>query len=360
MAATLAILPIPSRADRPDQAEHKIYHLGDFKLESGEVIKNVFLTYVTHGKLNEKQNNAILVLPSLMATHHRHDFLIGPDNALDPEKYFIICADTIGNGRAISPSNSKDQPGMKFPQFSIRDMVNAQHELVTKGLGIKRLLAVLGLSMGGMQTYQWAVSYADAMDGIIPIITMAKTTGWVTAIWETHRQAIMADAVWNGGNYTAQPEKGFRAAISSLLVWVRHWDWADTEFGSNNKAAIIWLNKAVDPLLKIWDANNYIYQTHAEDLYNIGNMPGFDGDYRKALRSIKAKALLLPSSTDLLHPADDSREAVRYIRDARLFEIPSRIGHLGGGGVLIPDIELMNKTIGEFLNVLTKGGKTLK
>jgi homoserine O-acetyltransferase len=148
-------------ADTPGESPHQRFELGDFRLENGQVIEKGFLTYVTHGSLNEERNNAVLVLPALMGTHHRHDFMIGPGKALDPKKYFIIAADTLGNGRAISPSNSETQPGMKFPQFSIRDMVNAQHKLVTEGLELDRLLAVVGLSMGGMQTYQWGVSYPD-------------------------------------------------------------------------------------------------------------------------------------------------------------------------------------------------------
>ena len=96
----------------------------------------------------------------------------------------IIATDTLGNGRAISPSNSETQPGMKFPQFSIRDMVNAQHQLVAEGLELDRLLAVVGLSMGGMQTYQWGASFPDEMAALIPIVSMGRTSPWVTAIWE--------------------------------------------------------------------------------------------------------------------------------------------------------------------------------
>jgi homoserine O-acetyltransferase len=90
-----------ARADTAGEAPHQRFELGDFRLENGQVIEKGFLTYVTHGSLNEERNNAILVLPALMGTHHRHDFLIGPGKALDPEKYFIIAADTLGNGRAV-------------------------------------------------------------------------------------------------------------------------------------------------------------------------------------------------------------------------------------------------------------------
>jgi len=101
-------------------------------------------------------------------------------------------------------------------------MVNAQHRLVAEGLELDRLLAVVGLSMGGMQTYQWGVSFPDEMAALIPIVSMGRTSPWVTAIWESQRQAIMADAAWADGGYTEQPEKGLRAAAASLETWVRH------------------------------------------------------------------------------------------------------------------------------------------
>jgi homoserine O-acetyltransferase/O-succinyltransferase len=329
--------------------ETQRFDLGDFELESGEVIEGGFLTYVTHGELNEARDNAILVLPSLMANHTRHDFLIGPGLGLDPEKHFIIATNTLGNGHAISPSNSEAQPGFDFPQFSIRDMVHAQHRLVTEEFELDGLLAVVGLSMGGMQTYEWAASYPDFMEAIVPIITMGKTTAWVTAIWENHRRAIMADFDATEGNEPAS-DTGFRAAISSLMVWVRHWHWMDEEFAEDNQAVIEWLEGLEDTLSAAWDPINYVYQTRAEDLHNIAEAPGMGGDYEAALRSIQARTLLMPGTYDILHPVDDSRRAAELIPNVRLVEIESPIGHLGGGGTLEVDRDLMNREIAAFLD----------
>jgi homoserine O-acetyltransferase/O-succinyltransferase len=338
--ASLAQAPEPVRFD-----------LGDYTLESGEIIEGAFLTYVTHGELNEERDNAILVLPSLMANHTRHDFLIGPGLALDPEHYFIIAANTLGNGQAISPSNSETQPGFDFPQFSIRDMVNAQHQLVTEEFELDGLLAVVGLSMGGMQTYEWAASYPDFMEGIVPIITMGRTTAWVTAIWETHRRAIMADFE-AGDNGEPAGDTGFRSAIGGLMVWARHWHWMDEEFAEDNLAVIDWIEDLEENLAAVWSPYNYIYQTRAEDLHDIAEAPGMNGDYDEALRSIQARTLLMPGTYDILHPVDDSRYAAELIPDARLVEIESPIGHLGGGGTLQADVDLMNREIGAFLEEL--------
>ncbi|CAN0416735.1 unnamed protein product [Ectocarpus sp. 12 AP-2014] len=327
---------------------HRI-DLGDFELESGEVIEGAFLTYVTHGQLNEEKNNAILVLPSLMANHTRHDFLIGDGLALDPNEYFIIAANTLGNGHAISPSNSDSQPGMSFPEFSIRDMVNAQHVLVTDKLELAELFSVVGLSMGGMQAYEWAASYPEMTNSIVPIISMARTTGWVTAIWETQRQAIMGDQSWQDGEYDEQPD-GFRSAIGSLMVWVRHWDWMDEEFKHDNTAAIDWLHTQEDNLISNWDANNYIYQTKAEDLHNIADAPGMSGGYEASLSSLSMPALIMPGKKDILHPPNDSRLVAEQMPNAQLSEIDSDLGHLGGGGVLEEDIDFVNAEIAAFFN----------
>ena len=153
--------------------ELKRFDFGDLELQSGQILEDGFLTYSTHGTLNTRRDNAILVLPSLMADHTRHDFLIGPGKAFDPERHFIITTNTLGNGRAISPSNSARQPGAAFPRFTIVDMVRAQHRLARDVFGIDQFLAVAGLSMGGMQTLQWAVAFPTAMKAIVPIITQA-------------------------------------------------------------------------------------------------------------------------------------------------------------------------------------------
>src|SRR5438270_10556741 len=160
-AAVLAATP--ALAHTPQQPPHQSYKIGDFQLESGEVIKDFAISYVTHGKLNEKKSNAILMVTAISGNHHRLDFLIGPGKALDTDKYFIIATDAIGNGLTTSPSNSAAQPHMKFPKFLIRDMVTSQ-KLLLDHLGISHVVAVIGASMGVMPALQWVVSYLDKVE----------------------------------------------------------------------------------------------------------------------------------------------------------------------------------------------------
>src|SRR2546426_12564341 len=161
-------------AHRPDQPPHQQYRFGDLKLESGEAIKDFSISYVTHGTLNAQKSNAILMVTAISGNHHRLDFMIGPGKALDPEKYFIVCTDAIANGFSTSPSNSKAQPRMQFPKFTIRDMVESQYRLMKEKLGIDHVIAVVGPSMGGRQGLQWGVSHPDYMDSLVAMVPLAK------------------------------------------------------------------------------------------------------------------------------------------------------------------------------------------
>src|ERR1700687_3992434 len=134
VAATL-LLALPAAAHTPQQPPHQSYSEGDLKLESGEAIKDFSISYVTHGTLNAKKSNAILMVTAISGNHHRLDFMIGPGKALDPGKYFIICTDAIANGLTTSPSNSRAQPRMGFPKFTIRDMVESQYRLLKEKFG---------------------------------------------------------------------------------------------------------------------------------------------------------------------------------------------------------------------------------
>ena len=153
LALAAALAATPALAHSPNQPPHQSHKIGDLQLESGETIKDFAISYVTHGKLNEKKSNVILMVTAISGNHHRLDFLIGPGKALDTDKYFIICTDAIGNGLTTSPSNSAMQPRMKFPKFLIRDMVTSQKKLM-EHLGIGHVVAVIGPSMGGMQVLQ--------------------------------------------------------------------------------------------------------------------------------------------------------------------------------------------------------------
>ena len=353
-----------AHAHGPNDPPHQSFPLGDFALESGETIKDFSISYVTHGALNANKSNAILMVTAIGGNHHRLDFLIGAGKALDPQKYFIVCTDAIGNGLTTSPSNSKAQPRMQFPKFNIRDMVNSQKRLLTEKFGVSKAVTVIGASMGGMQALQWAVSYPDMMSSIVPIIPLGRTPAWTTGVLEMLRRSIMADPKYMGGNYPASdpPEQGMRLWAGWLTgVIVRTPRHQEAAF-PNNMDVIGLLQTQQDAGWKRMDAVDWIYQSWAYDQHNVGATPGMSGDYRKALKSIKAKTLILAGTGDLLNPEYEAKEAAQYIPDVRYIPINENrpLGHLSGAGATAPENELQNREIGEFLDLVTDHGKKLQ
>jgi homoserine O-acetyltransferase/O-succinyltransferase len=181
----------------------------DFKLHDGGVIHEFRLGYRTLGRLNSSKSNAVL-WPTWIGGKSQ-DLLpfIGPGNVVDTNNYFVVLVDAIGNSVSSSPSNSKRQPLMKYPQFKIRDMVNAEHRLCTDVLQLSHLHAVLGISMGGMQTFEWVVTYPDFMDIAIPMSGSPQSTSFDKLYWTAQIDAIELDPAWNHGNPTGPLGRGF-------------------------------------------------------------------------------------------------------------------------------------------------------
>jgi homoserine O-acetyltransferase/O-succinyltransferase len=349
-------------AHAPNEPPHQTHCMGDLRLESGESIRDFCISYVTHGTLNAGRSNAVLMATAIGGNHHRIDYLIGPGRALDPGKYFIVATDAIGNGLTTSPSNSKAQPRMQFPRFNMRDIVNSTHRLVTEKLGIKKLVTVTGASMGGMQALQWAVSYPDMMHSAVALIPLARTPAWSTGITEMLRQSITSDPAWNGGNYTSPPERGMRlwgGWLSGTIVRTPQYHEA---LFPNNMDVIEHLKRTQEANWKRADANDWIYQSWAYDAHNVGTTPGFNGDYRKALRSIKAKVLIMAGTGDLLNPEYEAREAASYITDVRYVAINDTrpLGHISAAGITAPENDFQNAEIARFLDLVTQRGKVMQ
>jgi homoserine O-acetyltransferase/O-succinyltransferase len=326
------------------------YFEGDLPLESGQVIKDFSISYATHGTLNATKSNAILMVTAIGSNHHRLDYLIGPGKALDTNRYFIITTDAIGNGLTTSPSNSVAQPGMSFPHFLIRDMVESQYRLVTRKFGITHLFAVVGASMGGMQTLQWGVSHASMMDALVPIVPTGRTPAWTKAVLDLTRQEIMSDPAWDNGNYKRPPEAGMRLSAGTMALIIRTPEVLKNTMAKSDDVKP-WLHKTEDDTWKNIDARNWVYQTWAFDAHDIGTTPDFNGDYYQALRSIRARTLILAGVGDLLNPEPEALEAARYISGAQFESIEPRwpSGHFSAAGVTQPEVDFQNREIGAFL-----------
>jgi homoserine O-acetyltransferase len=362
LAVALVLLAAsPAAAHKAGDPPHQTYALGDLKLESGEVIKDFAISYVTHGTLNAKKSNAILMVTALTGNHHRLDFLIGPGKALDTSKYFVVATDAIGNGLTTSPSNSRAQPRMQFPKFGMRDMVESQRRLLKDKLGIEHVVAVVGPSMGGMQALQWGVSHPDVMDGLVALVPLARTPAWSVAIMEATRKAIMLDPAWNHGNYTSIPAGGVRIWRDILGLVARSPEWYRDQL-PRPLDVLPWLKAQEDAALNIFDPNDYIYQSWAYESHDVGATPGMNGDYARALGSIKARTLIMTGVKDLLNPEWEALEAARHIRNVRTVTInPDSItGHMAAGGFRPADVEQINTEVAKFLDDLTRSGERLR
>ena len=351
MLAAALLAPVAALAHKDTDPPHQRYDMGDLKLESGEVIKNFSISFVTHGKLNADGSNVILVVTAIGGNHHRLDFLIGPGKALDTDKYFVVSTDAIGNGLTTSPSSSTAQPRMQFPRFSIRDMVSSQHRLLTEHVGVKRVAAVVGASMGGMQALQWGVSFPDFPEQIVAMVPLLRTPAWTVTVLEASRKAIMLDPAWNGGNYTSPPAAGIRLWRDILnFLAARTPEQLRDQF-PYGLDVLPWLKEQEDLLIPVFDANDWIYQTWAYERHDIAAGPGRDGDLLKTLRAIKATTLILTGIKDLLNPEWESRDAFRYIPSSRYVQInPGSVtGHLAASGLFPADVDMLNREIGSFI-----------
>jgi homoserine acetyltransferase len=206
----ITFVAVPARAQVPSaEGAQQFAELGDFKLQDGGVIQDFRLGYRTLGKLNANRSNAILWPTWLGGKSEDLLKFLGPGNVVDTTSYFVILVDAIGNGISSSPSNSKKQPLLKFPMFGIRDMVEAEHRLVTEVLHLSHLRAVMGISMGGMQTFEWVVAYPDFMDVAVPMAGSPQSTSFDKLLWTSQIDAIELDPAWNNGNPTGLLTLGF-------------------------------------------------------------------------------------------------------------------------------------------------------
>jgi len=220
----------PAQAPQPEGAQ-QLADLGDLRLRNGGVIHDFRIGYRTFGKLNAEKSNAVLWPTWLGGKSQDLVQFIGPTKVLDSTRYFVILVDAIADGVTTSPSNSKAQPLMKFPKITIRDMVESEHRFATEVLHLSHLRAVIGLSMGGMQTFEWGVAYPDFMDLLIPIVGSPRSTSYDKLLWTAQIDAMELDPAWNHGNPTGPMDRslGLVEEIGSMNLTTPEYRVAQTK-----------------------------------------------------------------------------------------------------------------------------------
>ncbi len=352
VASAGAPSPAPAAAG-PHIPEHQIANLGDFRFETGEVIKDFKVSYVTHGKLNQRKDNVILAMQFFAGDHHGLDFLIGPGKALDTEKYFIVATDFLGNSQlrqdvTTGPTNSGLKMG--FPRYTVRDSVNVEYKLLKEYLGIDHVLAGIGASMGAMKAYQLAVSYPTFVSGVVPITGSPVTNPQVRMMIKNWTDIIALDSGWHGGNYETNPTTGLITAMINFVPWLYTYQW----FATNVKTAEQrrGFEKTWHDIYMLYapqDTRDVYYQWQAWANFNVGDTAEFRGDARAALASMKAQALLIGAKEDLLVNRDEMRFAKNAISRATHVEIDSPWGHAACCGFDPEATKVMSREISGFL-----------
>jgi homoserine O-acetyltransferase len=264
--------------------------LGDLKLESGAVIHDCKIGYRTLGTLNEAKSNAVLFPTWFTGRSGDAATQIGRGKYLDDSRYFVIAVDALGDGVSCSPSNSTTQHGTGFPQFSIRDMVYSQYRLVTEVFHLNHLHAVMGVSMGGMQTFQWMVSYPEFMDLAIPVVGSPQLTAYDLLLWNTELRALEADPEYNGGKYTQTPALPLVALVHDMNLSTPRFR-ADHTTREGFPQYFENLTTNGD---RFFDANDYLRQLQAM----IGHDIAHGGSLYDAANKVKAKVLIVSATQD--------------------------------------------------------------
>jgi homoserine O-acetyltransferase/O-succinyltransferase len=309
--------------------------LGDLRLESGAVIPDFRMTYITHGTLNADRSNAILSLHGLRGDRNTQTPWAGPGLALDTRTYFVIQPDTLGVASldpAATTSPTRSGMNMAFPRFTMRDMVRAEHRMLTECLGLTRLVAVTGTSMGGIGALQWAVSFPDFMAAVIPLVPQAHANRQVNFIWEAARQVITLDPKWLDGAYPANDPPRRGTGLGMIIQNAFGISAAGYEAAFRDGAAVHrGYGALAETIGNTTDARDWIYRTWAIESHDIAAGPPFHGDLRAAARSIRARLLLIPNCFDQLLPPGESgvMTVAMHAPDAKLVDIDDPAGHGG-------------------------------
>jgi len=317
--------------------EQRFANIGDLKLQNGGVIRNCRVGYRTFGTLNSDKSNVVVFPTWAGGTTEQLKSNFGRGKLIDTALYFVVAIDALSNGVSSSPSNSRLQPRMRFPIFSLRDTVESQHELLTKVLKIDHVKAVVGISMGGMQTFQWIVSYPDFMDKAIPIVGSPRLAPYDLMLWQAQIEALMRDRDWKGGNYVSNPARALDFAFGELLLTT------PTDYNRRKLREDVFadLAKARNDAHR-FDANDKIRQNQA--MMNLDVTRDFGGSLKNAARAVKAKVLIVVAKFDHVVTPGPARDFAQLL-GTKVLELESDCGHLATSC----ESDLLNAAVARFL-----------
>ncbi|MCU7555315.1 homoserine O-acetyltransferase [Alteromonas sp. ASW11-19] len=375
----------PAADSAPMLVEKQTFTLPVFTTFGGQKIENVKVGWESYGTLSPAKDNAILITHYFSGTSHAAgryhpddaapgywDALIGPGKAIDTNKYFVVSADTLVNLNAyddkvittgpatINPLTGKPY-GLDFPVVTIRDFVNVQKALL-ESLGITRLHAVVGPSMGSMQALDWAAAYPDWVERVISVIGSGESDAWTTAALEQWTMPIRLDPNWQDGNYTREsaPVAGLAAALALITQHALHPGYFESQGNKlgyqplekgpledirTRHTIVDWLFNRAKSRATHMDANHLLYLVRACQLYVAGHQQSLS----QGLADVSAKTLFLPASSDLLLMPYLAESAHDTLTDqgvnSELITLHGPLGHLEG----VADVQEQASAIQAFL-----------
>ena len=310
-------------------ADHAEFELGETTLQCGVTLPGARLAYRTYGALNADGDNVIVMPTFYTGTHARNEGYLQRVPALDPSRWFIVSINLFGNGLSSSPSNTAPPfDGPRFPPVTLLDNVAGQHRLLTEALGVKRIALVLGWSMAGCQSYQWGAQYPEMVDAILPFCASARTSPHNQVFLEGVKAALMADEAFAGGDYAAPPEAGLRAFGRVYAGWAysqafyRERLHRELGFETWEELLLDWERDHLE-----WDANDLLAKLQTWQSGDISANERYRGDFARALGAIRARAILVPCTTDLYFPPEDNAIEARHMSNAELRPYASAWGH---------------------------------
>lgn len=380
---SLLLLWLLSAAVQADYVEKQVFTTTDFEFFNGERIAEVQVGWQSYGELNDAKDNAILITHFFSGNSHvagRYeeggalgywDAIVGPGKAIDTNRYFVISVDTLVNQEPFNPMVTTTGPAtinpetgepyaLDFPVTTIRDFVNVQKALLDE-LGIERLHAVVGASMGSLQAIDWAAAYPERVERMVSVIGMAQADPWTVLNLQQWAEPILTDPNWQQGNYYAgdKPVDGVRQTLMQISLQAMHPNAINATFSNHqtlNEAAlhdinevhgaVSWLRQRATERAQYADANHLLYLVRANQLF----VAGMQADLETGLEAIQARSLFMPASNDLLLRPALARKAHETLlaqgKDSQYIEIDGNWGHLDG----ILSIEAKAEALREFID----------
>lgn len=301
----------------------------DFTLQSGVTVPELQLSYETYGEINAARDNLVVFPTYFTGRQGSNAPYFGPGRALDPARHCILVPSLIGNSDSASPSNT-DGPfgGADFPHVTIHDNVLMQRVLIDAVCPVERIALVIGWSMGGCQTFEWAAQYPDMVERALPFCATARCSPHNNVFLEGVKAALTADGDWQGGRYSSPPQRGLRAFGRAYAGWAYSGAFFNQAlykargFDTVEDLLQDWERDHLD-----WDANDLLCKLATWQAHDISANDRYRGDMDRALCAIRARMIVMPSSTDMYFAADHARHDASRIPGAEFRPFASDWGH---------------------------------